>query len=435
MVPAHACSCRGDYDPRDALAEADAAIIGTYLERHPVDPTDEYGDTIYTFSVDEAVKGSFGETVEVHSGSTGASCGFEMPPGAQTGLFLDMFEGAYHAGLCSQIAQQRLRDAAAPLPAPDGELPVRYVVGGSFGDKRVMTLDADGRTIAYGDGDGDVSHLGLCPGSTHIAELVWGIEQPVKLVVRELDTLDIVSETPLPIGFSSKHRKQSAAGVYCRDGTGDDVAVFSAYNGYGYSDSKHMLWRVRGDDVSLLDKGDGIIAAFSGERAYIGDGSPGLDIMSVDLDSGRGRKVGTAPEFELTAISVSSDGKHLAGVSFPKSGSEGQRPSRLWTMRISDGRVKSRAREAVDYPTDLLWTDDNRTITYVALYGRSETFTRSLESVKKFRFNASDSTIAGDELIGVFYGVVRRAPLPGGVQKGLRELPTPVTNALLTMPE
>jgi hypothetical protein len=435
LVPAHACSCAGGYDPRDALAAADGAIVGTYVSRHPVDPTDEYGDTVYTFSVDEAVKGEFGNTVDIHSGSSGASCGFEMPPGAQTGLFLDLDEGVYRAGLCSQIDPQRLRDAAAPLPAPDGVKPVRYVVGGSFGDQRVVTLDAQGRIIAYGEGDGDVGLLGLCPGSTHITEIVYRYDQPAILVVRELDTLDIVSETPLPIGYESSHPRQSPAGLYCRDGTGGDIAVFSTYDGGGYSPSKGMLWRVRGSDVSRIHSGDGVRAAFAGDHAYIGDGAPGRDIISVDLDSGRTEMVGTAAKAQLVELSVSNDGKRLAGVSFPPSDDQDQLPARVWTMRISNGDVTSIARRIYCCPTDLLWTEDDRRIIFIAAYGKSETYSRGLEPIKRFRYNATDSELVGDEVVGVYYGVVRHATVPGTAQQKLSELPTPTTYSFLAIPD
>jgi hypothetical protein len=432
ISPAHACSCAGDYDPRDALAASDAAIVGTYLGRHPADPTDVYGDTIYTFQVDEAVKGSFGETVEVHSGSTGASCGFELPEGASTGLFLHLEEGVYSAGLCDQIQAQRLREAAAPLPAPDGELPVRYVVGGSFGDQRVMSLDAQGRTIAYGAGDGDVRLLSSCPGSIRMAEVVYGYLQPATLVVRDLDTLEVVSETLLPFGRDDKRPSQAPVALYCRSGDGGDIAVLSAYNGYGYEPSKGMLWRIRGSSPELIRKGDEVLGSFEGDTAYLGDGAFGRDVMAVDLDSGRARKVGEAPGAQLMALSINSAGTRLAGVSFPKT--EGKKPAHIWTMRVSTGKVKSAERSPYSYPADLVWAADDDRIVWVSLYGRSETFTSRLTFVTRFRYLALDTVVEGDDLYGVYYGSLIRSTVPGSTAEALRDLPTPTTYALLTVP-
>src|SRR5687768_877696 len=77
-LPASACSCvRGD--PRDQLKVADGAIVGTLVSQRP-DPENE-SRSIYTFDVEEEVKGEFEETLDVYSGTDGASCGFEMAPG------------------------------------------------------------------------------------------------------------------------------------------------------------------------------------------------------------------------------------------------------------------------------------------------------------------------------------------------------------------
>ena len=70
-----ACSCAIG-DPRDRLADVDAAFVGVLLDR-VVD-----GDqAIHTFRVEDAVKGELGETVQVRSHRDGATCGLEVPVG------------------------------------------------------------------------------------------------------------------------------------------------------------------------------------------------------------------------------------------------------------------------------------------------------------------------------------------------------------------
>src|SRR5688572_22966247 len=103
--PATACSCALG-DPRTALARADAAFIGVYLERRD--------DTTYVFRVEERVKGRLPAIVEVRSASNGAACGLEVGIGDRIGLFLDRAGGEWRGNLCGQIAPGRLREAARP---------------------------------------------------------------------------------------------------------------------------------------------------------------------------------------------------------------------------------------------------------------------------------------------------------------------------------
>jgi hypothetical protein len=58
-----------------------------------------------------------------------------------------------------------------------------------------------------------------------------------------------------------------------------------------------------------------------------------------------------------------------------------------------------------------------------------------LESIKRFRYNAIDSELIGDEVVGVYYGVVRHATVPGTSQQKLSELPTPTTYSFLAIPD
>src|SRR5688500_12846371 len=117
-LPAKACSCALG-DPRDGLKASDGAFIGTLLSQTP-DPGQE-GSSIYTFTVSEEIKGTFEETVEVHSASNGAACGLEVPIGGETGLLLTLVNQQWYSSLCQQVAPEDLRDAAQALPQPDGE--------------------------------------------------------------------------------------------------------------------------------------------------------------------------------------------------------------------------------------------------------------------------------------------------------------------------
>lgn len=153
--PASACSCAPG-DARESLRRADAAIIGTLLSQTPYGQ----GSAIYKFTVDEAVKGEFGQTADVESADNGAACGLEVPIGGQTGLFLDGSHAVgWHSSLCQQISPRELREAAEPMPAPDGDGPIKMIAGGNWGEMGLFALDSEGRTLMYGKREGGPSRV------------------------------------------------------------------------------------------------------------------------------------------------------------------------------------------------------------------------------------------------------------------------------------
>ena len=167
VEPARACSCALP-DPRETLARGDGAFVGTLVSRRQVDQ-----HAVLLFSVERALKGSIGGTVEVSTASNGAACGLEAPVGTRVGLVLERRGGAWHGYLCWQFAPEELLAAALPLPPPNGRGPVALIVGGEFGDVRLMALDARGRTLAYGRGGGRAGLVSVCPGKLRLAELAY----------------------------------------------------------------------------------------------------------------------------------------------------------------------------------------------------------------------------------------------------------------------
>ena len=192
---AEACSC-ASVEPRDAIAESDAAFVGTVLERSGdgvVDGFFDGEDRTFIFAVETDVKGNLGSEVEVHS----SICGLEVEEGGRVGLFLTLGAGdVWTSSLCSQIAPAVLLRAAAPLPAPDGTGPIRFLLGGNFGEARLMSVDDRGRTLAYGYGRGVVYDIDVCPGGRRSVETV--AEGRIgSLVVRDVRSLEILREMPL----------------------------------------------------------------------------------------------------------------------------------------------------------------------------------------------------------------------------------------------
>jgi hypothetical protein len=307
---AHACSCAIRGDPRERLAAADGAFIGTLVSRRETGPLGSIistgRDVIYTFEVAEAFKGDLGRRVEVHSAASGASCGFEVPPGAPIGVLLDGANGMWRSGLCGQIEPDKLRAAAAPLPAPDGQPPAALVVGGGFGEARLLALDGHARTLAYGYGTGDTTQLSVCPDGHRILELVRDHPKPSRLALRELPDLRLVWEHPLPRQPPSVY----ADSLRC---LGDDGSayVFAANGGDPRWSPRATLLRISPTTTTVLYRGTARSIAFGPDVAYLNEGRWGEQIGRINLRSGQLTPVLTGPRY-MTRLALRPDGSALA---------------------------------------------------------------------------------------------------------------------------
>ena len=94
---AYACTCRGVDLERD-LPGADAAMIGTVLERHTTATS-----RVYLFRVEQVYKGDVDNRLEVVSERDGAACGLELAVGQRIGLLLERDGETWRSGLCSQV--------------------------------------------------------------------------------------------------------------------------------------------------------------------------------------------------------------------------------------------------------------------------------------------------------------------------------------------
>ena len=415
-LPAHACSCAYS-DPRDRLAESDAAIVGTLVESHPVDPpVDNSGeDTIYTFTVDEEVKGDFGETLEVHAPYSGASCGIEVGIGQQTGLFLDQREdGAWASSLCSQIAPEELREAAEPLPAPDGEQPVSLLAGGNWGEVDHLALNADGRTVAYGYGETSGGHLEICPTAERFLQLyqpVWG-ERMHELRVRSMAEDTVERTVPIPLG-----RYHSVVELRCLDAGAQEVLVAASTEG-GRNGGR--IFRVSGDEVTLVYEGRPLDAVFvDGGSALLSTGRNMGTLKRLDLATGEKSFVAALP-FHTANLALSPNGRRVAGFAYNEFGpivSVGLETGRVRSNQVTRygcGRVEWNGNEIVYLPGGC---DDTR----VRVFDARLTQERVLEG----DWYTSDNAIVDRVAYGLGWGALYRAPLDGGSAELLRQFPAP----------
>jgi hypothetical protein len=108
---ARACSCAPPA-PRQALSEADAAIVGTLLRVAPRSPL--WAD--YRYRVRRVYRGrgalGRGDLISVRSARRAAACALPRRPDRRYGLFLTRHGGHWIAGACSTIAPRRLWLAA-----------------------------------------------------------------------------------------------------------------------------------------------------------------------------------------------------------------------------------------------------------------------------------------------------------------------------------
>jgi hypothetical protein len=191
LGPAGAVPCSGDRrDIRDDLVRHDGAIVGM-----TVDSSVDWDTHTWThvIRVSEVFKGEFGEEVVVTSGEP---CTFHLSSEEPMGALLTLRDdGTWSGNSYSAVDAALLREAASPFPDPDGAEPALLIAGG-FGELGVLALDRAGRTVGYGYGTGRlVTDLKLCPGSTHLLE-VLGFDR--KVGVRRVSDLTVVRELVIP---------------------------------------------------------------------------------------------------------------------------------------------------------------------------------------------------------------------------------------------
>lgn len=351
IVPgtARACSC-AQAEPRDAIADSDAAFVGTLLDRREGGPSTTYsGDHVATFlfAVEHDIKGNLEEEVELVSSADGASCGLEVSEGGSTGLFLTLNEdGVWTSSLCAQIDPDVLLKAAAPLPAPDGHGPIRLLVGGNFGEARVISLDERGRTLAYGLGQGDVYDIDVCPGGRRSVESV-GSGRSGKLVVRDVASLAVIREvqiveTKFPSVYLVRCLDEDGHRLLAIDDVGREVRVHE----------------VVGDDVEVVFSARGRAwgAVIEGDVPYLI--IHGRNFGRVDLSSGRFELVARLPA-HTDAARLSPDGRWVAAVRYGGA-LPGEPPSDIVLISTEHGEIVSEPLVGWNDGGRLLWLADNR---------------------------------------------------------------------------
>ncbi|MEZ5098594.1 MAG: hypothetical protein R3C15_02045 [Thermoleophilia bacterium] len=338
-----ACSC-AVADPIEMLERYPAAFVGTAIAR-----VEMGSGARWTFRVEEAVLGQVGEQVEVVDD---AACPLELSLGERTGLFLRGAPGAWTSGLCYQVAAEALLAAAEGLPAVTGVGPPALLVGGAFGEARLVALDARGETVAYGRGEGQVIALDVCPGSARLVELAWVAPGQRRLGVRSLPGLELVAEREVALAVADAEVLEldcrdslgSRSLAFERAGSGDAALVMLAENG------STVVWRGMAQ-AAWLGPGEAILAA----------GADGSMLVSVDPRTGVERTVGQVPRY-TGGLAPSPDGRWLAGVAYSSPEPGVTEPSQIVLVDRSrtPAAVLTAPLETLNVFGPVVWLDESR---------------------------------------------------------------------------
>lgn len=404
VEPARACSCALP-DARAALAQADGAFVGKLVRRR------ESGtEAVLTYSVEKTLKGAIGATVEVRTAANGAACGIEAPVGARVGLVLERRDAAWHGHLCWQFDPEELLGAALPLPPPNGRGPVALVVGGEFGDVRLLTLDGKGRTLAYGRGDGRTGLIAVCPGRRLLAELAY-TGPDTTLVVRKLATLRVVRRQTLVLPG-----QRYAQRLWCADSRGASAIVFA--RGPTDPPARSALYSVRAGRLDAIWKGAAFDAALTSSSAYLSAGIRGATLVRIALATGRKRTLTTIPA-ATSALEVDPAGTRIAGIS-----TRFDRSALVVHVDLASGRVTSARLPADEGMAQVFWLRDGRLL-FAPTYGSAaRVLDHSLRTRARFGWRAMSSVVVGNRLFGTDLSLsLYRAELPAGPQVTARRLP------------
>jgi hypothetical protein len=291
--PVSACSCAAG-SPRDRLQEAGAAFVGRLL-----DVEGDFQVARYTFAVDEAIKGSFAETLTIESSGNGASCGFEIDSDRPVGILLHRWRHGWSSGLCSQIEPEELRAAAKPLVVDPGAGPAVALAGGSYGEAQVVALDSDGRVVAWGPGRGVTSSLSVCPGGAVALERTIDAPQVGLKGAMFLSLRDVADLRSRRLSFLPERETKNIYRVVCAS-TDGSTALVAARRGL-------FVW----NGGSLRPVAEGSVYDAVVTEPGVAYAIRDRTLIRVDLVSGGVRRVSSFADRRLS-LELSLDGRFLA---------------------------------------------------------------------------------------------------------------------------
>lgn len=435
VEPASACSC-GPLDTSAGLARADAAFIGVLEGKRPAVPGSNqsgFYSTIYTFRVQEVVKGTLGAVAEVWSAAHEGGCGLAGSPGQTVALLLKREGSAWTSHLCAQMAPERLRQIARPLPRPNGTGPVKLLVGGRFEPARSVALDRRGRALRYGRGDGDVFELSVCPGGRRVVERVEFrfLDDSRWLAVRETGRLRQLRAVRLP-----RRGDDYPESIRCTDRDAGRIVVFATNADYAYMrPARSRVLLVQGKRIRTVHSGSARAAALASTRAYLVEGEETRELRLLTLATGKTTRIASLPEAPGYKLALSPDGLRLAGVT-----AETIEPQ-VFVVELA--RIPAVVRvAALPVAGEPAWLDDRRLAvlpTWRDVHRRTTAVARlfdpKLRELHRVETaTALDWVVAGATAYGVAGEFVLRLPLTAGPAARFGKLPGPYSWTIARVP-
>ena len=106
--PASACSCVPPPPPEQALEEAEAVFVGMVTRLDQREPHGRLPQVQVTLRVQRSFKGDLGSTVEIHTATSSAACGFSFREGQRYLVYAHPREdgprGLLATSLCTRTA-------------------------------------------------------------------------------------------------------------------------------------------------------------------------------------------------------------------------------------------------------------------------------------------------------------------------------------------
>jgi hypothetical protein len=230
-----------------------------------------------------------------------------------------------------------------------------------------MALDARGRVLGYGFGEGETRAISVCPGATRSAELVMG-RRAVSVAVRDLNTLDVIRSATLPLA-----RRRLDIGrdipLHCADADGAAVHVAVADYIQRSRFDRMRIFRVEASGARRVATLEGSNAVLGSGVAYVGRYGNAGAIVAVDLATGATRRVTSASGPDPLALSP--DGTRLA---FYDS-------NRLRLVDVATGQARSRK---IGYGGAIEWLDAQRLLFRKS--GTALVFDTELKRLRRYRF-------------------------------------------------
>jgi hypothetical protein len=416
---ASACSCLS-LQPADALADFDAAFVGTLVDSPS--PAQFVEKAPYTFAVEKWVKGDLGTEVVVFAPSQGSACGFEAPIGERVGVFVTIEGGTPTGSLCSMVDPDLLLAGDQPFEL-DGSGPPLFLVAGYSGRARLMLLDAEGGLLAMVGNDGENHHgLTTCPGSELFVEMVND-----QLVVRSTADLGEIRRVelhglPFEVGVSR---------IWCRDAAATSLWLatdeWTEENGtvYRVVDAANLDVPILEGEFGWLDLGV--------DFAVAGIGPTAETILRIDLESRDATLLHKIPvdpgDSEPSGrgwVNPAGDRVIITQWRY-RDGLGGSTTIFLYDLTTGEPLWQSPGLPTAD---GIGWVDDTKFLAYSYLDMNSEQVdnlmidTESLEVTDLADLPGYQTLRTGDQLVGVTGATLKVMSISGGELTTLRVLPS-----------